>query len=429
MSFSQTLHRQVTALDGLQGLTEHGKHFLEKYISPSAEVPWNGVPDVNGAPTTTIAIQQSLRIPSPASDSGKKWDLTVLYNPRGRLLGYWRSNTAEAIPTMRQSMILAEEPIFAAAHKDPVAFNQMAARYRIGYAGLTTHLDSSSITDEGTVSTVRAGCPWQIAPWGDGNSPNSNSGTAPFYQWKAPNYDYRGFNINRVDQQVISSRPGSVVRQAREGTYDALRNDGRFDWAGTDGAWYNTPTSTTTPDALAADLPHLHPTPDWDYLILRYENLHPYAAVILKMMVGYEFQTDLGSPLQSFMRLTPQDESAMRLVRALGGQFPGGWPADYNDWGTIWNAVKRTWNTLQPAIAGATALIPEVGPGLSALIGAMPKLSVNEQQQGARKARGRNRKKPAQQASQPARTQAAPTANGRQRKRGPQQRRRAQPPK
>jgi hypothetical protein len=81
---------------------------------------------------------------------------------------------------------------------------------------------------------------------------------------------------------------------------------------------------------------------------------------------GVELQVQPGSTLSPHLRLSPQyDSRALKTYFAIARELKDAYPADYNDWGKLWNVVKGVASSVLPVVS---ALGP-VGAGVGALGG------------------------------------------------------------
>jgi len=367
---AQLLNQQHLRDVRLDGISVEGKAYLEKYISPSAEVAWDGIPDDSTGGLVTIEETGILRIGPPvATENGGLWACNILFAP---VIGNLGMTIVSQGQNTASNAIITKEPNFAISQSQPDRMALLGTRYRLGAASITTQLDASALNNQGTAFVMSQQNPWKlqtaktnqfltVGPWADV--------VAPYYTWSCK-------TLGDIDSQTIMARPGTKTRPAREGDYTPLRNrEETFKWMDCEVAWLQSPTSLyELPYPLTA------PVPGWDMVIQRFEGLHPTAGLVIKYIACWEIQPDIGSPLQSFIRATPVDHAAMALAKAFVRSFDGSFPADYNDWATLWNGVKATWNAIRKPLTSAVAAIPGYGPALSAAVGMLPEAQVRGKQ-------------------------------------------------
>jgi hypothetical protein len=98
-------------------------------------------------------------------------------------------------------------------------------------------------------------------------------------------------------------------------------------------------------------------------------NLSNQTSFTFHFRIGIEIQLDPSSTLTPQLKLSPPfDPKALDVYFAIARELKDAYPADYNDAGKLWGAIKEALMVIAPpllaAIPGGQALVPLVGPAL-----------------------------------------------------------------
>jgi hypothetical protein len=156
------------------------------------------------------------------------------------------------------------------------------------------------------------------------------------------------------------------------------------------------------------------------------DNLNQNASVICKAITCYEIQPEIGSIIQDVVSVSAVDMASLAVYKSACANFGAFYPADFNDWGTLWQGIKDFFAKAKPFISKAANFIPGVGPLISTFIEGIP-----TQTKESRKA---NMKAQADKAERAAKIEAAALKNAERilsagkTKGGPQKQKQKQPP-
>jgi len=185
------------------------------------------------------------------------------------------------------------------------------------------------------------------------------------------NFNWRGAQTSTYGPSTISAKAGSVSWKAVDGVYAVSRNDGHFDWARANNSNVQSPSFNALSGCLVAPYAW-EPCLDWSVPVVVFENINQKASVVVKAITCYEIQPELGSQIQDLASVSAVDMSAIAMYKAACGQFGCFYPADFNDWGTLWQGVKEFFSHAKAPLMSVAGMIPGVGPILSGIINQIP---------------------------------------------------------
>lgn len=359
---------------------EDASHFLEKALSPSAPISAQQVPDSNSLPTHVIHSQTTQVIGPPANqDPTKPWSFAVLLAPTAGIPAYVRKvgKASNGTAIIENSIIGEGSPLLDTALKSASS----GTRYRITAKSATIDQDASATTNKGTVygADVRNS-------YCRGNT-GLTGGTDPSYA----TYYWRGQNMAAVaTPSVLSTMPGAVSWKASQGMYMVSRNTGSFEWARADLAYVQDPTLAGTFGGVNA-ASAWEPCLDWSVPVCIFDNLDVSSAYPTKIITCYEIIPEISSILQDGATLSATNPTAISVYKSVSDRFGQFYPADFNDWGTLWNSVKSLFATAKPFLSGAARFVPGIGPVLSTVIDSIPVSKEKQLEEQRRKTEAANR--------------------------------------
>lgn len=296
-----------------------------------------------------------------------------MYNPSGPQ--FLRTQIRQTNQLLNNNNYITAEPNIGKFINTYNDAKNLATKYRVAAASMTSFLDCTDLTNQGTVFAVQQANAYQHMGAG---SNVSAIGGAWSTTLQLPRYNWMAGDLDSVSPQVLGVRPGCISRAAKLGDYTVLRSvSGDFEWQDANPVWIGDVISALSTTQSYSPYPSMTPSLDTTVGLVMYSGLDPKAKIIVRTHTCYEFMTDIGSPLQSFIRTTSEDQAAMALYKSMTKEWHGSYPSDWNDWGTIWNGVKNLWNKTRGGIATAAGLVPEIGGPLAALIRALPNAKVS----------------------------------------------------
>jgi len=349
--------------------------FLEKSLSPSAALMAQQVPDDNALPSTVIHSQVSEVITPPAGhDPTKPWSFAIISLPVAGCPALLRKdgvNASNGTGIIEYDELPEGSPVLNAA----LSSESAGTTYRITAKSITIDQDATATTNKGTVYAADVRNSWARST---GTLTGGTNAAYATYHWRGLSTAYL------AAPSVLSTMPGAVTWKASQGMYMISRNEGSFQWARADRAYVQTPTGAGT-NGSKIESTVWEPCMDWSIPVVVFTNLDASAQYPYKLITCYEIIPELGSILQDSSSISATNLPAVVLYKTLSRKFGQFYPADFNDWGTLWENVKRVFRVTRPLIAGAASMIPGAGPLFAAAINAIPVESKEKQQAAQRK--------------------------------------------
>jgi len=241
-----------------------------------------------------------------------------------------------------------------------VATSTSATCYRITAKSVTLNLDATALTNSGTVYAVDVDNSYaRSAEALTGGT--TGSGYASFC--------WRGQTLQNMVPDSISAKSGAVSWRAVDGLYAVSRNEGNFEWARANNANVQSPASSGLAGPLTTAW---EPALDWSVPTMVVDNLNQNASIICKAITCYEIQPEIGSIIQDVVSISAVDMAALAVYKSACANFGAFYPADFNDWGTLWQGIKDFFARAKPFISKAANFIPGVGPLISTFIDGIP---------------------------------------------------------
>jgi len=358
--------------------TTEGSRFLEKAMSPSAPIGAQRVPDTCSEPT---AVMESTR--------------TIVFNPAlfGLVVGTAAGNIRTG-STVRYGMVTCPVAGIAAwaycyfqkgdgtglalvttiiSDTSPLLINCLAdpnsaSLYRMTASSYTAQLDANATNNQGYMYAVDVGNSYTriTGPLTGGDITKSQ------WAWKGAISASITLGVTALTQvDNMTAKAGNVNWRAVDGMYGIQRNEGNFLWHRADDCDLQAPTGAgTSGQRVAANT--WEPCCDWSVGSFVADNISVDANVPIKFIRCFEMKPELGSLLQNIAEVSATDLPALNVYKTLSQQFGTHYPADFNDWGTLWQGVKNFFSSAKPLISKAAQFIPSVGPVISGMIDSIP---------------------------------------------------------
>jgi len=352
--------------------SDHGSDFIQKTLSPSIDVRCVRVPDEFSEPTACIDTQRIVQF-SPQLFSILPTNILAGSRIRYGMMTIPAAGVY-AVGVMRytNSSSVASEAYINLYETDPLLSQVVAAnvpsavKYRTVASSVTTHLDATALTNSGTVyaSQVNNSYVPGIELMTNGVS---GKGYSSFF-WRGAQFGLTAL----IDPSYLTTRPGSISWDATDGCYAVQRNDGLFDWARADNCNLQSPGVVGALTGVFTGDTYWEPCIDQNISVVLYDNIDPSAIVVAKFIRSYEILPETGSILQGLTMRSPTDMAAMALYKTMAQQVGTLYPADFNDWGTLWQGVKNLWAKIKTPVVAGLNFVPGFGGVLSKMASAIP---------------------------------------------------------
>jgi hypothetical protein len=375
---SQKLHQLVKPFVG----TSAGSLFVEKAISPSSSVDAQQVPDEFSG--TSVALQSNkstscnpklfaIAVGAGAADykDGTPYRLTFMSLPvPGHPVAVRIDYTGGTGVAQTVTTTLSEGS--ALLRQLLVTTSTSATTYRITAKSVTLNMDANATTNNGTIYAVDVD---------NSYARTSETLTSGVTGSGYASFCWRGQTLPNMSPDSISAKSGSVAWRAVDGIYAVSRNEGEFVWARANNANVQSPANSGIAGPLTTAW---EPALDWSVPVIVVDNLNQNASVICKAITCYEIQPEIGSIIQDVASVSAVDMAALAVYKSACANFGAFYPADFNDWGTLWQGIKDFFAKAKPYIAKAANFIPGVGPLISTFIDGIP-AQTKESRQAAMK--------------------------------------------
>lgn len=358
--------------------TTEGSRFLEKAISPSAPIGPQRVPDSCADPTAVIESTRTvvftpalfgLTVGTLASNirSGTTVRYGMVTCPAAGIVCwafcYYQKGDASGIALSAIGLV-DTSPLLV----NSLADANSASMYRMTASSFTAQLDANATNNQGYVYAVEVGNSYTriTGPLTGGDAMRAQ------YAWKGAvgaTTNNASTALTQVDN--IVAKAGNVNWRAVDGMYGIQRNEGNFLWHRADDCDIQSPQGAGTAGQRFA-VNNWEPCTDWTIGTFVADNIALEANVPIKFIRCFEIKPELGSILSNIAEVSATDLPALNVYKTLTAQFGAFYPADFNDWGTLWQGVKNFFSSAKPLISKAAQFIPTVGPVISGMIDAIP---------------------------------------------------------
>lgn len=364
------------------GQTPGGRSWCIKALHPAdVTVDPNGRPDQSALRSLVLnyEVETRLACPPQAVSSGS-WgiDAQLLPHPITLLYGKYTKGDGSYIGTPHWFEVLNDK-VAGDTHADKFAsLTTMASSYRMSYCSVTARLDCPSTDSQGTVVC----CQRNVSPL---EFTACGTGSQNWLPYPLPKINmWRGRAFTQGPDQPVYSRcstPNHYSGDAKEGIYVPLHQDqGVAAWR----TLSDTVTWTTRPQegvqalcpaigitrlALEAEAPHGSLGCVWfdnqkgvgcqgsmtcpflnnTVADICFTNLSPKAAINMTFRFGLEVQVYPQSSHSGQTRVCNEfDGVALANYFSIVRQLKDAYPAAYNDWGKIWDVIKRAARAVAP---------------------------------------------------------------------------------
>lgn len=374
---------------GTFGSTPNGIDWCIKALHPSdpmTEV--RGIPDKSAAPSMFMNFQTVSTI-SPAASATGTWSTDVQLIPHPIALGAFRKvdSTGTSFSEVLNSQLNGADHVSKFN-----SFSRAFRRWRLAYASVTIYQDGPDLANQGTVVACQKplDLTQQTLSYGKSTSFNSVAvATYPMFYMQAEDFP---------DYTVSQSMPNAYFGRSRDGIYCPLKlTENHQQWHGPHDLIYqgsdssldtnpNSPSylqstlATSTNAASIGGYPfttlnalHVYraspnesyagsPTSSFcntNWADISFKNMAVTTSLSLFFRFGFECQVLPGSIYSPQLKLSPPyDPIALSTYYAISRELKDGYPADFNDLGKIWSAIKDAASLISPVVE----LIPGIGP-------------------------------------------------------------------
>lgn len=394
--------RSVVDAKGLRmGDTPEGNLWCLKALHPSDPMAISrGVPDHNNLITLQMNYQGLARIAAPGANP---WACSVSCLPHPVHFASYEAVDSVTNATADGTVLNAQLGGTVNSQQLHYALINQAKRWRITYAGFTLHLDAPALSDQGMVTAAQ-----YVLPAYKRNAAQSLSSNQSHFR-DCSSYATQWFNTgdaflpSQASWSALQAMPNAYTGQAKEGVYLPLRMSSKFKWFGPESItkfvrqWVSgtndgySPVGASVSETSGATFMQLTTTqaavtnvwPFYGVECLDYQNaglglkggdvaqmlqseignvsfinLSPNAALNLTFRVGLEFQVTPDSILAPQASMAPTfDDRAMLTYYLISRELKDAYPADFNDWGKLKNAIMSAYNAVKRVIAPAWPII------------------------------------------------------------------------
>jgi len=371
-------------------------NFFEKYVSPSATVRCESVPDADARPSVVLESTGTSAGNGPGTvTTGKvlqSWSLYIVGSAyAGSTAGLFSvNNYTDGTSSSGAGGVFFEPDPLMLSLVDPTLqtpvnapANGSASLYRICARSITTRLIANDLTNQGSVFAASLG----------NSSYLSGQSSTEFSQ---PIATFTNTQLLPTSG-AITTIPGSYSGKAKDGCYAVHRNAGTFKYFNADTSYAQflgsgSPGSAINPlplgsyqfGSIGGDATHpWWNCDDWDMICTLYTGLDPKATIDITVHNVYEMIPEVGSKITSLCRVPNMDVSSMEVIKRLHHEFGQFYPADFNDWGTLWQGAKNFFADNKDLIGSLAGAVPMAGGALQALVKAMPVESKTQRKQNA----------------------------------------------
>lgn len=381
------------------GTTSNGADWCVKALHPSDPITEvRGIPDHSSVPSMFMNYQTVTTV-SPSVGATGTWsiDMQLLPHP----IGFSAYSKTDSVGTTRTEVMNSQ--LTGATHVEKFnSFRFNFQRWRLAYASVTIYQDGPDLANQGTVVVCQKPVdPNYFAPT-VGNMNGIYTGPVAY----CDAFDISGGQL--PDYDASQSMPNAYFGRSREGCYVPLKlTQTHQQWHGyhdlvyqvTNGAVQTDPAlpnyfQMTLPFSGAAvangsypftTLNSLHyyqsapdagnlagsPTSNFcnqNWADISFRNMAVTTSLSMFFRFGFECQTLPGSQFAPHLKLSPQhDPTAISTYFAISRELKDGYPADFNDLGKIWSAIKDAASAISPVI--------EMIPGYGSMIVGAGKLA------------------------------------------------------
>lgn len=381
------------------GTTPNGADWCVKALHPSdplTEV--QGIPDQSSVPSLFMNFQTVANI-TPPTNATSTWSTEIQVFPHP--IQFAAMSNHFSTGDVYQEVLNSQ--LTGTGHGVKYdSFCKQFKRWRLAYAGVTIYQDGPDLANQGTVVCCQK--PVEVPEF------SISMGSAPSLT-RTTIGAFPAFNIDAADGRASyaasQAMPNAYFGRSREGVYVPLKlSENHQKWYSYADSMYQATSSAVTPLITAPDTPNpiggqliitgnLNPVAYGQYPFISLNDMHQYtsgvnvgivgeptanfcsqnwADICFKNMAvttslslffryGFECQVVPTSLMAPHLKLSPAyDPAALSAYYAISRELKDGYPADFNDLGKIWAAIKEVANTLSPIVE----LIPGFGSSIVA---------------------------------------------------------------
>lgn len=376
---AQKLKEYIEAKSMLMGDTPSGGDWCLKALHPSDPLTdVLGIPDKSAVPSTFLNYQATFTLEPPvgAADS---WGFDIEVKPHPVSFLTYNAWDKDSVHSSHGEFLNPQ--LDGATHGLKIqALRLLGEKWRLAYMGVTCHQDGADLTNQGTL----VACQRPVEPIvASVSGPGGPGGVfmLPGTIWQPD--DVATFTTSQ-------SMPNAYFGRSREGCYMPLKlNKTCQQWYGdahlaqnvavgvAESVFhYTTPTSNVgqwpyydlpTPSYSASVFSEGEPTSlplnaTWGAICAR--NLAPTTRFTFFVRLGLELQVQPGTTLSPHLRLSPPyDGRALKTYFAIARELKDAYPADFNDFGKLWNVIKQAASVVMPIVR----TMGPIGAGVGAL--------------------------------------------------------------
>lgn len=374
------------------GSTPTGADWCVKALHPSdplTEV--RGIPDHSAIPTVCLNYQSVFTLGFNSATPGPwAFDMTLLPHPL--YFAYWNAPKARCPETDISQLgnFHNTQLIPGAGNPDHVAlynaWRGLALRWRLAYQSVTIYQDGPDLANQGTIVVAQA----PMSPLVSCVSAPPTSTLPIRSSIRAAHFPY---SIMGPDFSRSQAMPNAMMGRSREGAYVPLKltetcqdwysqeNDitpMSMDWEEPSTAWHNVPTvrvlqfpfENVTPisvntSTLAVQGQAVPALISGNVAHISARNLAETTSYAFHFRVGIECQLAPSSSMTPQLKLSPPyDPMALDTYFRISRELKDAYPADYNDFGKMWEVISAAVKQLSPAL---NSMLPGLGSAGSAV--------------------------------------------------------------
>lgn len=340
---------------------------------------------MNYQSTFTLSIAEGQTTP---------WDFNLTMLPHPCYLAYWEGTKAYE-PTaaangagMMWNTQLVEGIAAPTSPQLVAAWLQVAHRWRLCFMSVTVLQDGPDLANQGTIVVSQS--PLEPRYWSVPAVSNLAGNTYATTRLAQFDYEREGPNFNRSQ-----TMPNAMLGKSRDGAYVPLKlTDTCQNWYSLSdlvvpfegnttavdpllisqipaAAYQCYPFHSTDPAHGTASSLHGSSVPgllNGNVAHICARNLSAETSFTFQFRVGIEIQLAPSSILTPQLKLSPPyDPTALDTYFSVSRELKDGYPADYNDWGKLWDIISDAIKTAAPTlrmIPGAHFVEPVVRAGV-----------------------------------------------------------------
>lgn len=362
-----------------------------KALHPSDPVSeCQGIPDESAVPTAHMNFMTSYQMVAPSGTAaGDTWgfDLDVLPHPvaLGALHAYDSAVSHNTLAAILNTQLTGAD--HAAKY---TTWTSYAQRWRPTYVGVTVYQDGAALTNQGTIIA----CQRPVHEWkmystvGAFNTGAKTAGTAVTQLIAFQSGDATSF-------ETATNMPNAYIGKSMEGCYMPLiMTESCQKWHGQHDSCSYLGKISASPNSVGWTLA-ASATDQWPFYglatsgeaagngntymgsvtsrlgsdiwgLICARNLDPTTSFTIIFRAGYEIQAQPGTLLSPQLHVSPQyDPDAIANYYRIRREMKDAYPADFNDWGKIWNVIKSIGRVVLPGVA----MMGPIGAGVAAAAG------------------------------------------------------------